>query len=61
MISDVFAIIDWSKSRTLPELVKNFAQDGVFEDSGNVLNNYIDVEKVIRKLKSETISPRKRA
>ncbi|MGD1919935.1 MAG: asparagine synthase-related protein [Pleurocapsa sp.] len=32
MISDVFAIINWSKSRTLPELVQNLAQDGVFAD-----------------------------
>ena len=32
MISDVFAIIDWSKSRTLPALVRDLSQDSVFVD-----------------------------
>ena len=32
MINDVFAIIDWSKNRTLPALVKQLTTDSVFLD-----------------------------
>ncbi len=32
MISDVFAIIDWSKSRTLPASIENLSRDSVFVD-----------------------------
>ena len=33
MINDVFAIIDWSKNRNLPALVKQLTKDSIFLDS----------------------------